>query len=91
MKSHTLSAPSVGVGTTVHIRDLDSHETEFYTLTGPGEADIRQNSISTMTPIGRALYGRRPGEVVEFEAPGGLVAIEILAVEPSSHMLARDG
>jgi transcription elongation factor GreA len=92
MRTQTRFAPSVGIGSTVYLRDLASHEQETYTLTGPGDADIRQNCISTMTPIGRALYGRRPGEVVEFEAPGGTIAVEIVAVEPSPQLqLARDG
>jgi transcription elongation factor GreA len=92
MNAQTHFAPSVGVGSTVYLRDLESDEQEMYTLTGPGDANIRHNCISTMTPIGRAIYGRRPGEIVEFEAPGGTIVVEIVAIESKPPLqLARDG
>lgn len=92
MRTQTRFAPSVSMGSTVYIRDLASYEEETYTLTEPGAADIRQNYISTMSPIGRALYGRRPGEIVQFLAPGGTITVEIVAVEPSPQLqLAPDG
>ena len=72
MKLQTEIAQTVSIGSTVHIRDLELNEREMYTLTRPGEADIRLNRISTLSPIGRAIYGRRPGEFVEVEAPGGV-------------------
>lgn len=92
MNTQTHFAPSVGVGSTVHLRDLESHEMETYTLTGPGDANIRHNCVSTMSPIGRAIYGRQPGEIVEFDAPGGTISVEIMAIEaPPPMQLARDG
>jgi transcription elongation GreA/GreB family factor len=92
MNLQTYSVPRVGVGSIVSIRDLQSQEVEMYTLTSPNDADIRQNCISTMTPIGRALYGRRTGDIVEFEAPAGTIAVEIEAVESNRELqFARDG
>ncbi|MBO0715516.1 MAG: GreA/GreB family elongation factor, partial [Acidimicrobiales bacterium] len=32
------------------------------------------------SPLGQALLGRSPGETVEYEAPGGLLRVEIVAV-----------
>lgn len=84
MNTRTCFAPSVGIGSIVHLRDLETHEKETYTLTRPGDANIRHSCISTMTPIGRAIYGRRPGEIVEFDAPSGTIAVEILAVESNA-------
>jgi transcription elongation factor GreA len=81
MKLQTEIAQTVSIGSTVHIRDLELNEREMYTLTRPSEADIRLNRISTLSPIGRAIYGRRPGEIVEVEAPGGVFHVEIEAVE----------
>lgn len=92
MRTNTRFAPIVEVGSTVHLRDLETNEMETYTLTAPGDANIRHNYISTMTPIGRAIYGRSPGEIVEFDAPGGTIALEIMDVEPTpSLQFARDG
>lgn len=92
MNSKTRIVPMVEVGSTVHLRDLETKEVEAYTLTAPGDANIRHNRISTVTPIGHAIYGRGPGEIVEFDAPGGTIAMEIVDVEPMPPpSFARDG
>jgi transcription elongation factor GreA len=82
----------VSVGSRVHIRDTESGEREVYTLTRPSDADIRRHRISTLSPIGRALYGGRPGHVVEVHAPGGVFLVEIEAIEQeASSQHARAG
>jgi transcription elongation GreA/GreB family factor len=82
----------ISLGSHVHIRDIQSGEREVYTLTRPSEADIRHNRISTISPIGRALYGERPGHVVEVHAPGGVYLVEIEKVEEADACAyARDG
>jgi transcription elongation GreA/GreB family factor len=63
-----------------------------YTLTRPNDADIRLNRISTISPIGKALYGGRPGHVVNVHAPGGVFLVEIEAIEQDSYpQYARAG
>jgi transcription elongation GreA/GreB family factor len=69
------------IGSTFEIRDLHSNELETYTLTRPNDADITLNRISSLAPVGRALYGRRPGETVEIKAPGGRFCFRIEAIE----------
>jgi len=82
----------VSIGSRVHIRDVESGEREVYTLTRPGDADIRRDRISTLTPVGRALYGARPGHVVKVQAPGGLYLVEVEAVDQETGpQFARDG
>jgi transcription elongation factor GreA len=82
----------VTLGSRVHIRDIESGERHVYTLTRPSDADIRRNRISTISPIGRALYGELPGHIVEVHAPGGVFLIEIEAIEQDWHpQRARDG
>ena len=49
-------------------------------LVGPDEADPRRGLVSAHAPVGRALLGRRPGEVVEVELPGGAREYEVLEV-----------
>ena len=85
MLLQTFNEEIVSVGSRVHIRDIESGEREVYTLTRPSDADIRQHRISTLTPIGRALYGKRPGNVVDVHAPGGVFLVEIEAVEQASY------
>ena len=85
MLLQTFNEEIVSVGSRVHIRDIESGEREVYTLTRPSDADIRQHRISTLTPIGRALYGGRPGHVVEVHAPGGVFLVEIEAIEQEAN------
>jgi transcription elongation factor GreA len=82
----------VSLGSTVHIRDMETNEREMYALTKPSDADIRRNRISSLSPIARALYGQRPGDIVEVQAPGGIFLVEIEAVHATPELqYARDG
>ena len=82
MALHTYADETISLGSHVHIRDVESGEREVYTLTRPSDADIRRGRISTLSPIGRALYGQEAGCVVKVHAPGGLFLVEIEKVEP---------
>jgi transcription elongation factor GreA len=84
MKLHTYTPQNIAIGSTVHIRDLETNEREVYTLTRPGEADIRRNRISSLSPIGKALYGKGSGDIVEVQAPGGIFRVEIEDVVPAA-------
>jgi transcription elongation GreA/GreB family factor len=81
MLLQTFNEEIVSVGSRVHIRDIESGEREAYTLTRPNDADVRLHRISTLSPLGRALYGERSGRVVDVHAPGGVFLVEIEAVE----------
>ena len=82
----------VSLGSTFHIRDIETNEREMYTLTKPSDADIRRNRISSLSPIARALYGQTPGDIVEVQAPGGTFLVEIEAVNGTPELqLARGG
>lgn len=68
-------------GATVEILDDDSGEETTYQIVGEDEADINEGMISVTSPIARALIGKEEGDVVEFQAPGGLKTYEILSVK----------
>src|SRR5688572_27068016 len=55
----------------VRVRDLKAQESETYTLTYPDEADINENKLSVLAPLGMALLGTRVGQIVKFDAPAG--------------------
>ena len=81
----------VSIGSTIEIRDLYSNESETYMLVRPNEADIARNRISSLTPMGKAVFGRRVGDVVDVNAPGGVFLVRIEAIEHSVGQLARAG
>jgi transcription elongation factor GreA len=68
------------LGERVLLRDLESGSRLEYELVGSLEADPWAGRISAASPIGRALLGRRPGEVAVVDAPKGRRRLEILAV-----------
>jgi transcription elongation factor GreA len=69
----------VDVGERVRVRDLDSGERLDLELVGPLETDVAAGRISLASPLGRAIVGRRRGEVVEVDAPRGPIRYRILA------------
>ncbi len=56
----------------VRLKDLDSGEEMVYSLVFPGDANVAENKISVLAPIGTALIGYRVGDTIEWKTPGGL-------------------
>lgn len=76
-----LRADRVYFGAEVTVQDEEGH-TSRYRLVGEDEADPAQGALSWKSPFGRALLGRRPGEVVTVRRPRGELELEILSVGP---------
>jgi regulator of nucleoside diphosphate kinase len=75
-----LPADVVAMNSTVWFRDVNSDETEKYTLVYPTEADVIRDRISVLAPIGTALLGYRTGDVVQWRVPSGKRRFEIVDV-----------
>jgi transcription elongation factor GreA len=56
-------------------------EPERYVIVGSAESDPSSGRISNQSPLGSALMGRRVGDWVTFETPGGPVEMELLKIE----------
>ena len=70
----------VSVGCTVTVQE-PGEQPEKYMLVGAKEASPRERKISNESPIGRALLGRKVGEVVKAATPGGTLVLKIVSVE----------
>lgn len=64
----------------VRFIDLDTGEEMTYTLVFPEEANIDQNRISVLAPIGTALLGYRVGDTLEWEVPAGLRRLKVTEI-----------
>ena len=71
---------TVTVGSLVRVKDIEFDEINEYRLVGTVEADPMNNRISNESPVGRALLGRKKGEIVDVEVPAGIIKYEILEV-----------
>ncbi|MCW2286611.1 transcription elongation factor GreA [Rhodoblastus acidophilus] len=76
-----LSGNSVKFGATLTLIDEDTEEEKRYQIVGDTEADVKLGRISISSPISRALIGKKVGDTVEVNTPGGGKSYEILKVE----------
>jgi transcription elongation factor GreA len=70
----------VGLGSKVVVMDLSKDEEHSYDLVTSEEADAAHGKISTSSPIGRGLLGKRVGDTVKIQIPGGIREMEILSL-----------
>jgi regulator of nucleoside diphosphate kinase len=61
----------VTMNSTAKLRDLDTNEVETYTLVFPEQADIANNKLSVLAPVGTAILGQRVGDVLRWRVPSG--------------------
>jgi transcription elongation factor GreA len=70
----------VQIGSTVTVKQSKSGKSQKYQLVGPAEADPTQGRISHKSPVGRALLGKKKGDVVTIKAPVGDLELTITTI-----------
>ena len=80
-----------GLGSTVIVYDINKEEEVQFRLVTTEEADLTKGSISTTSPIGRALLGKKEGDVAEIRTPGGVREMEILKLSTIHDIERQDG
>ena len=70
----------VSVGAKVKVKDYEFDEEVDYTIVGSAEADPMNFKISNESPVGKALIGKKIGEIVEVQIPDGVNKFEILEI-----------
>ena len=68
----------VGLGSTVQVLDVEKDEEITYKLVTSEEADVGKGLISTSSPIGKGLIGKKVGDTARVQIPGGARELEIL-------------
>jgi transcription elongation factor GreA len=71
---------TVSAGSIVSIRYEGDDDVERFLVGSIEERHDELNVVSPGSPLGQALLGKSPGEVVEYEAPGGMLRVEIVKV-----------
>ena len=75
-----LSTDVVNVGSKVKVFDAEFQEEITYQIVGSTEADPVSGRISDESPVGKALLGRKVGDLVEAEVPAGILHLTILEI-----------
>ncbi len=65
----------------VRLKDMDANETIEYHIVGSAEANPAEHKLSNESPVGKAIMGKKKGEVVEVTAPRGALKFKILEIK----------
>ena len=76
-----ISKDTVSVGSKVRIRDIAAKQTFEYHIVGSAEANPAEMKLSNESPVGKAILGKKKGEVVEVTAPRGSLKFKILDIK----------
>ncbi len=76
----TAAGDAVAAGSVVSLRYEGDDDVENYLVGSIEERREDLSVISPGSPLGQVLLGGQPGDVVEFEAPGGTLRVEIVEV-----------
>ena len=71
---------TVVFGATVVLIEQEAQEKKQYTLVGQDEADLKLSRISVQSPVGRALIGKRVGDMVAVTTPAKVVEYELIEI-----------
>jgi transcription elongation factor GreA len=73
-----IQSDRVVFGATVDLMDTETEDEVTYQIVGVDEADVKAGKISIMSPIARALIGKKKGEIISYASPKGDREFEIL-------------
>lgn len=76
----TLSKDIAVFGCTVLLENIDTGKEIKYQLVGPDESDIDKKRISVVSPLGQAIIGKKPGDEITLQAPGGKRFYELVEI-----------
>lgn len=71
---------TVTIGSKVKVLDIEFDEEMEFRVVGSAEADPAKGYISDESPVGKALLGKKAGEVVKAETPDGEIDFKIVAI-----------
>jgi transcription elongation factor GreA len=76
-----ITSDVVSIGSRVKLKDMDDNKTVEYHIVGSAEANPAEQKLSNESPVGKAILGRKKGEVVEVAAPRGSLKYKIMDIK----------
>lgn len=75
--SKEIPSDIITMNSKVLLKDMDSGEEMTYTLVYPEDADLLEDKISVLAPVGTAILGYRVGDVLDWPVPGGVLRLSV--------------
>jgi len=75
----SIKSDKIVFGATVDLEETESSEKTTYQIVGVDEADVKKGMISIISPIARAMIGKKVGDIVTVQSPKGDKEYEILS------------
>lgn len=77
VSSENIPPDSITMNSKVLLKDLDLGEETVYALVYPEDANLDENKISVLAPIGTAILGFQEGDIIDWKVPGGIVKLRV--------------
>jgi transcription elongation factor GreA len=81
IQENEISTDAVSLGRTVTFVELPDGDEESYTIVGSAEADPFEGKISNDSPIAKSLMGKKVGDEVTVQTPGGEMNVRITTIK----------
>ena len=76
-----MKGDKVNIGLKVTVKDIDTGDKEVFSIVGATGSDPFSGKISTESPVGKALIGKKKGDTVAIEIPDGVINYKIMKIE----------
>jgi len=80
LDNENISSDKAYVGAKLKLADMESEEEIHYMLVTEDEADFSQGKISISSPVGKALLGKKKGEIVNIKIPAGILKYKVMDI-----------
>lgn len=80
LDENNIDTSKVSILSKVTIKNKKNGASVTYTLVSEEEADLKAGKISTMSPIGKGLLGKKKGEVAKITTPAGEIEFEVVDI-----------
>ena len=75
-----LSTEHVQLGNRVTVKDIGENEILVLHIVGTKEVNMKAGKVSDESPLGKALLGHKKGEIIDVEAPAGILKFDIIDI-----------
>lgn len=79
--SDDLDRSKVSIGSTVVLNDIELNEQVEYKIVGTDEGNVEENKISYESPLGKGLINKQVGDLIEVDAPIGVLQYKLLEIK----------